>query len=176
MLCRRGRGAQRAAFGVPSTAYALQRFDRLAQKGNCRACTLYCLGVAFFCWYMPSIIFLHSSCDFGQETFHTSKRRQRGSARQDMSMSVRDSRKWLRAQAIHLQPYLCCFLMAMRLSSPLGSSSPVFTEKMRVKIEKRRTCEANSPHINNSPAEGCRDCCQNASQIAQHGASTTLID
>ena len=33
-----------------------------------------------------------------------------------------------------------CFVMKSRLRDPSGFSSPVFSEKTRVKIEKRRTC------------------------------------
>jgi hypothetical protein len=36
--------------------------------------------------------------------------------------------------------YLLAFLMAMRLSFPFGSTSPVLTEKIFCRIEKRRTC------------------------------------
>lgn len=42
--------------------------------------------------------------------------------------------------------YLLAFLMAMRLSLPFGSNSPVLTEKIFCRIEKRRTCGQRTIH------------------------------
>ena len=46
---------------------------------------------------------------------------------------------------------LFCFLMERRLRDPSGFSSPVFCEKTRVKIEKRRTCPSTIMIVSQPP-------------------------
>jgi hypothetical protein len=46
---------------------------------------------------------------------------------------------WIFCWYIPLMMFLLAFLMAMRLSFSFGSNSPVLTEKIFCRIEKRRT-------------------------------------